>query len=476
LPAKRSSLIIPGVPRVCTPDQDSTVLPLVALVGRPNVGKSTLFNVLTRTRDALVADQPGLTRDRQYGVCRLGDRPFMVVDTGGIGSEEGSLGERAEVQSWAAVEEADVLLFIVDARAGITPDDSEILRRLRRQSKPVILAVNKIEHVQPLAASHGRGVLGLIEALYARIPAAVEGALDPALEAPGDRLKLAIVGRPNVGKSTLVNRIAGEERVLASEVAGTTRDSIAVDLERDGKKYRLIDTAGIRRKARVEEAVEKFSVLKALQAIEQSETVVFMLDASEGVTEQDATVLGHVLQAQRSLVVAVNKWDGLSVYQKEQCKADLERRLAFVSYAQIVTISAKHGTGLRELFRAVHKAHESATRIISTSEINRALEAAFEAAQPPMVGGHAAKLRYAHMAGHNPPTIVVHGNRLRTLPDSYKRYLENFFRKRFKLVGTPVALLFREGENPFKDKPRDAPSDRQKAKRKRLIKFVKRKS
>lgn len=469
------------------------MLPLVALVGRPNVGKSTLFNVLTRSRNALVADQPGLTRDRQYGVCRLGDRPFMVVDTGGIGSEEGSLGERAEVQSWAAVEEADVLLFIVDGRVGITPDDSEILRRLRRQSKPVILAVNKtdgldetsalsefsrfgIDAMLPLAASHGRGVLPLIDALYARIPAAAEGDVDPALEDPSERRKLAIVGRPNVGKSTLVNRICGEERVLASEVAGTTRDSIAVDLEREGRKYRLIDTAGIRRKARVEEAIEKFSVLKALQAIEQSEVVVFMLDASEGVTEQDATVLGHVLQAQRALVIAVNKWDGLTQYQKDQCKADLERRLTFVSYAQIVTISAKHGTGLRELFRAVHRANESATRVISTPEINRALEAAFEAFQPPLVRGHSAKLRYAHMAGHNPPTIVVHGTRLKTLPDSYKRYLENFFRKRFKLVGTPVALLFREGENPFKDKPKPALNDRQKAKRKRLMQFVKRKS
>ncbi len=469
------------------------MLPLVALVGRPNVGKSTLFNVLTRSRDALVADQPGLTRDRQYGVCRLGDRPFMVVDTGGIGSEEGSLGERAEVQSWAAVDEANVLLFIVDARAGITPDDSEILRRLRRQSKPVILAVNKtdgldessalaefsrfgIDTLLPLAASHGRGVLALIDSLYARLPAAEEGDADPALEDPTQRLKLAIVGRPNVGKSTLVNRICGEERVLASEVAGTTRDSIAVDLEREGRKYRLVDTAGIRRKARVEEAIEKFSVLKALQAIEHSEVVVFMLDASEGVTEQDASVLGHVLQAQRALVIAVNKWDGLSQYQKDQCKADLERRLAFVSYAQIVTISAKHGTGLRELFRAVHRANEAATRTIATPEINRALEAAFEAFQPPMVRGHTAKLRYAHMAGHNPPTIVVHGTRLKTLPDSYKRYLENFFRKRFKLVGTPVALLFREGENPYKDKPKAELSDRQKAKRKRLMQFVKRKS
>ncbi|MCG6118373.1 MAG: ribosome biogenesis GTPase Der [Aquimonas sp.] len=469
------------------------MLPLVALVGRPNVGKSTLFNVLTRSRDALVADQPGLTRDRQYGVCRLGERPFMVVDTGGIGSEEGSLGERAEVQSWAAVEEAEVLLFIVDGRAGITPDDSEILSRLRRQSKPIVLAVNKtdgldeqvalaefarlgIETRLPVAASHGRGMQQLMEAVYAQLPAVSSEEADPALEDPAERLRLAIVGRPNVGKSTLVNRICGEERVLASEVAGTTRDSIPVDLEREGRKYRLVDTAGIRRKARVEEVVEKFSVIKALQAIEQSEVVVFMVDASEGVTDQDATVLGHVLQAQRALVIAVNKWDGLSQYQKEQCKADLERRLAFVSYAQIVTISARHGTGLRELFRAVHRAHESAHRHISTPDINRALEMAFEAFQPPMLRGHVAKLRYAHMAGHNPPTIVIHGSRLKTLPDSYKRYLENFFRKRFKLVGTPVALLFRDGDNPYKDKPKAELTDRQKSKRKRLMQFAKRKS
>ncbi len=468
------------------------VLPLVALVGRPNVGKSTLFNALTRTRDALVADQPGLTRDRQYGVCRLAERrPFMVVDTGGLGSGEGGLAGLAETQSWSAVEESVAILFVVDARAGISPDDQEILAKLRKQSKPVVLLVNKVDGVDEpsalaefarlgiadvfgLVASSGRGIPLLLNRLLGLLaePVENEAAMDPAIEGH-DRLRLAIVGRPNVGKSTLVNRLLGEDRVLASDVPGTTRDSIAVNLDRDGKRYRLIDTAGIRRRARVDEAVEKFSVLKLLQSIEQSQVVVFLLDASEGVTDQDATVLGHVLNAQRALIIAVNKWDGLSSYQREQCKADLERKLQFVDYAPIITISAKHGTGMRELFRAVHRAYDSAHKILGTSEINRALEVAFESFQPPLVNGHVAKLRYAHSGGQSPPTIVIHGSRLRTLPDSYKRYLENFFRKRFKLVGTPIRLEFREGENPYKDKPRDAPSERQVRRHKRMLRHVK---
>jgi GTP-binding protein len=288
-------------------------------------------------------------------------------------------------------------------------------------------------------------------------------------------VRIAFVGRPNVGKSTLVNRILGEERMIASDVPGTTRDSIAVDLERDGRKYRLIDTAGLRRKSKVDEAVEKFSIVKTLQAIEHCQVAVIMLDASEGVTDQDASVLGAVLDAGRALVVAVNKWDGLSDYQRQQVEALLARKLAFVPWAEAVRISARHGSGLRELFKAIHRAHASATRQFSTAEVTRALEIAYEASPPPVVRGHVAKLRFAHPGGENPPTFVVHGSRLRTLSDSYRRYLENFFRKRFKLVGTPVRFVFREGDNPYKDK-KNVLSERQVAKKKRLIRHVKRRS
>ncbi len=287
-------------------------------------------------------------------------------------------------------------------------------------------------------------------------------------------LTLGIVGLPNVGKSTLVNRLLGEERMIASDVPGTTRDSIAVDMEREGRKYRLVDTAGIRRKSRVEEAVEKFSIIKTLQAIEQCQVAVVMLDASEGVTDQDASVLGAVLDAGRALVIAVNKWDGLDSYQRDQTQALLERKLAFVPWAESVRISALHGSGLRELFRAIHRAHDSATIVLGTAEVNRTLEIAVEANPPPVSRGSTPKLRFAHPSGTNPPTFVVHGNRLRTLPDSYRRYLENFFRKRFKLVGTPVRFVFKEGENPFKGR-RNVLTDRQVERRKRLLRHARRK-
>ncbi|MDH5829742.1 ribosome biogenesis GTPase Der [Luteimonas sp. M1R5S18] len=464
------------------------MLPSVALVGRPNVGKSTLFNALTRTRDALVHDQPGVTRDRHYGVCRLeGERPFVVVDTGGIaGSEEGLAGATA-AQARAAAEEADLVLFVVDGREGASAIDDEILRWLRKAARPVLLVVNKTDGLDARAAlaefsrygfadsfavssSHRQGIDELLETILERLPE--EGAGE-VLDNDPDRIRIAFVGRPNVGKSTLVNRILGEERMIASDVPGTTRDSIAVDLERDGRRYRLIDTAGLRRKSKVDEVVEKFSIIKTLQAIEQCQVAVIMLDASEGVTEQDASVLGAVLDAGRALVVAVNKWDGLSTYQREQTEALLSRKLAFVQWAEAVRISAKHGSGLRELFRAIHRAHGSATRQFSTAEVTRALEIAYEASPPPVVRGHVAKLRFAHPGGENPPTFVVHGTRLRTLSATYTRYLENFFRKRFKLVGTPVKFVFREGDNPYKDK-KNVLSERQVAKKKRLIRHVKR--
>ena len=464
------------------------MLPSVALVGRPNVGKSTLFNALTRSRDALVHDEPGVTRDRNYGVCRLDEaRPFVVVDTGGIAGEEQGLAGATARQSRAAAEEADLVLFVVDGREGASALDDEILAWLRKAARPVLLVVNKTDGIDARAAlaefarygfadsfavssAHRQGIDALLAAVLERLP---EDGDAEVLDDDPERVRVAFVGRPNVGKSTLVNRILGEERMIASDVPGTTRDSIAVDLERDGRRYRLIDTAGLRRKSRVDEAVEKFSIVKTLQAIEQCQVAVILLDASEGVTEQDASVLGAVLDAGRALVVAVNKWDGLSDYQRQQVEALLSRKLAFVPWAEAVRISAKHGSGLRELFKAIHRAHASATRTFSTAEVTRALEIAYEASPPPVVRGHVAKLRFAHPGGENPPTFVVHGSRLRTLSDSYRRYLENFFRKRFKLVGTPVRFVFKEGENPYKDR-RNVLTERQVAKKKRLIRHVKR--
>jgi GTP-binding protein len=463
------------------------MLPLVALVGRPNVGKSTLFNALTRTRDALVHDEPGVTRDRQYGLCRREDaRHFAVCDTGGLTDEQDGLPAATAKQARAAAEEADLVLFIVDGREGLTTDDDTILRWLRKTGRPFYLVVNKtdgldadacvnefarlgIEKVIPIAAAHQRGIPELVEAVLPRLPVDVDAGI---LADEPERMRVAFIGRPNVGKSTLVNRLLGEERMIASDVPGTTRDSIAVDLERDGRKYRLIDTAGLRRRAKVEEAVEKFSVFKTLQAIEGCQVAVVMLDAGEGVTEQDATVLGHVLEAGRALVIAVNKWDGQSNYQREQTRALLDRKLSFCTWAEQVTISAKHGTGMRELFNAIRRAHASATRQFTTAEVTRALEMAYASFPPPVQRGHLPKMKFAHPGGENPPLFIVHGNRLKTLPDSYKRYLENFFRKRFKLVGTPVRFIFKEGENPYEGK-KNVLTERQIEKKRRLIRHVK---
>ncbi|MES2859104.1 MAG: ribosome biogenesis GTPase Der [Pseudomonadota bacterium] len=464
------------------------MLPLVALVGRPNVGKSTLFNALTRSRDALVHDQPGVTRDRNYGVCRLLEgRPFVLVDTGGIAGEDEGLAGATARQSRAAAEEADVILFIVDGREGASTIDDDILRWLRKLSKPTLLVVNKSDGIDlqtalsefsryglgdalAVSSAHRTGIDELLERVLEGLPA--EGTTETLDEDP-TRVRIAFVGRPNVGKSTLVNRILGEERMIASEVPGTTRDSIAVDLERDGRKYRLIDTAGLRRRARVEEAVEKFSVVKTLQAIEQCQVAVLMLDASEGVTDQDATVLGAVLDAGRALVIAINKWDGRTDYERQQAEALVARKLSFVAWAENVRISALHGSGLRELFKAIHRAHGSATKVFSTADVTRAVEAAYAANPPPVVRGHVAKLRFAHPGAESPPTFIVHGTRLKTLSATYQRYLENFFRKRFKLVGTPIRFLFREGDNPYKDK-KNVLTERQVAKKQRLIRRVKR--
>ncbi|WP_454831061.1 ribosome biogenesis GTPase Der [Pseudoxanthomonas wuyuanensis] len=469
------------------------MLPLVALVGRPNVGKSTLFNALTRSRDALVHDQPGVTRDRNYGVCRLDpEAPFAVVDTGGIAGEGvhletlGLAGATAR-QARSAAEESDLVLFVVDGREGASALDDEILAWLRKTARPTVLVINKIDgmdettvrsdfarygfsDVLAVSAAHRQGIDELLEEILARLPE--EGDAEE-LDNDPSRMRIAFVGRPNVGKSTLVNRLLGEERMIASEVPGTTRDSIAVDLERDGRQYRLVDTAGLRRKGKVEEAVEKFSIVKTLQAIEQCQVAVLLLDATEGVTDQDASVLGAILDAGRALVVAVNKWDGLTTYQREQAESLLSRKLSFVEWAEAVRISAKHGSGLRELFRAIHRAHASATRELGTSEVNKALEIACETNPPPSIRGHVSKLRFVHPGGTNPPTFIVHGTRLKVLPESYKRYLENFFRKRFKLVGTPVRFIFKEGVNPYEGK-KNVLTERQVAKKRRLIRHVKR--
>lgn len=462
------------------------MLPVVALVGRPNVGKSTLFNALTRSRDALVADLPGVTRDRHYGVCRLGERPFVLVDTGGLSGENIDTDVLTARQVRLAIKEANVCVLMVDARDGLLPQDRAILDELRRAGKPTLLAVNKTDGMDapillaefsalgvatplPIAASHARGIDELLALLHPLLPPNEESGID--LDDQRNGTRVAIVGRPNVGKSTLVNRLLGEERVVVSEVAGTTRDSIHVPLERDGKRYTLIDTAGVRRRGRVDDALEKFSVIKTLQSIAASQVAIVLLDAGEGVTDQDLALIGQVLDAGRALVVAANKWDNLEQYDRERCRVGLDRKLGFIAWAKPVFISARHGSGLRELMRSVDRAHAAATRPMSSPELTRALEQAVAGHQPPLVRGHAPKLRYAHPGGHNPPAIVIHGSRTKHIADSYRRYLENFFRKRFKLEGTPVRIEFRDGENPFAGR-RNVLTEKQQYKRRRLIRHV----
>ncbi len=463
------------------------MLPVVALVGRPNVGKSTLFNVMTRTRDALVHDMPGVTRDRHYGICRLAAEPFVVVDTGGFVEHAEGIESQTARQAEFAIEEADVVLLTVDARDGLLPTDRSILDRLRRSGKPLLLIVNKVdgldEHtalaefaalgiasVLPTSAAHGRGVTPVLAALETLLPK-VE--TDPLAAAPDDGIRVAIVGRPNAGKSTLVNRLLGEERVIASDVPGTTRDSIRIKLERDGKKYTLIDTAGVRRRARIEDVVEKFSVIKSLQSVDAAHVTVLMLDAREGVSDQDTSLIGHVLESGRALVIAVNKWDGMDKYQREQCIASLSRKLEFAPWARQVFISALHGSAIGELMKAVNRAYASANHKFTSSELTRAVEAAYQAYQPPLVRGHTPKLKFAHPGGSNPPTIVIHGARTKHIADSYQRYLENFFRKRYRLEGTPIRIEFRDSDNPFAGK-RNELTEGQQRRRTRMIRNAKR--
>ena len=436
--------------------------PVVALVGRPNVGKSTLFNRLTRSRAALVADFPGLTRDRHYGAGRIGPRPYIVIDTGGFEpvAAEGITREMAR-QAEAAIAESDVVVFLVDARDGLTAQDQRIAERLRRSGRRPVLVVNKAEGLSgaalaefhelglgdplPISAAHGDGVAALMEQVLDGFPTAPSPE-----EVPADgRVRVAIVGRPNVGKSTLVNALLGEERLIAFDAPGTTRDAIEVEFSYGGRDYLLVDTAGLRRRGKVFETVEKFSVVKTLQAIERCHVAVLLLDGAAEIAEQDAHIAGYILEQGRALVLAVNKWDRLDEYQRSLVKRDLERKLHFVDWARMHFISAQHGSGLGALLRSVDSAHRAAFARLPTPKLTRALRAAVERQQPPRVGNWRPKMRYAHQGGHNPPVIVVHGNSLGHIQPAYRRYLEGWFRREFELLGTPLRIEFRTSTNPY---------------------------
>lgn len=441
------------------------MLPVIALVGRPNVGKSTLFNRLTRTRDAIVADFPGLTRDRQYGQGRVGPRPYLLIDTGGFEpvKSEGIVKAMAS-QAELAIEEADVVLFLTDARAGLTPHDMRIAQHLRRANRKVILLVNKAEGLSEVAkaefyelglgepylisGAHGQGVQAVISLALEDFPEDEDDELARDPDAP-HKIKVTVAGRPNAGKSTLINALLGEERVIAFDAAGTTRDAIKVDFEYDGREYELVDTAGLRRKGKVFEAVEKFSVVKTLQAIEDANVVILVLDASAGIAESDAHIAGYILESGRALVVAVNKWDLLDSYQRDRVLEELEAKLHFLRWARMIRISALKRNGLNHLMKAVDDAHAAAYAKLPTPKLTRALLEAVERQQPPRARGGRPKPRFAHQGGSNPPIIVVHGNALEDIGESYKRYLEAFFRDRFNLAGTPLRIEFRTKDNPY---------------------------
>ena len=463
-------------------------LPVIALVGRPNVGKSTLFNYLTRTRDALVADYPGLTRDRKYGRVKRGDKPYLLVDTGGITDDVDGIDSVAKRQVQLALEEADIVLFLVDAREGMNSADEAISNTLRKLDKPVILVTNKIDGINAdiasadfyslgignpvsIAATHGRGVNELLQRVSAVLP---EEVAETEAELLDQGVAIAIVGRPNVGKSTLVNRLLGEERVVVFDQPGTTRDSVYIPFERNGKKYTLIDTAGMRRRAKVTLVVEKFSIIKALQSVEKANVVIYLIDASEGITDQDAHLLGMVLDAGRALIIGFNKWDGLDFDQRELIKRQTDVKLPFLSFAEKHPISALHGSGVGTLFDVVHKLYDAAMVDMSTSVLTQVLKDAVAGHQPPMVNGRRIKLKYAHQGGRNPPIVVVHGNQTDLLPAAYERYLVNYFRNKLRLEGTPIRVVFKSPKNPFKQ-IKNKLSDRQLHKKKRLMEHHKKK-
>ncbi|MBT4519854.1 MAG: ribosome biogenesis GTPase Der [Halieaceae bacterium] len=461
------------------------MLPVIALVGRPNVGKSTLFNQITRSRDALVANFPGLTRDRKYGESRVGSRPFIAIDTGGFSGDEEGIDSQMAEQSLLAIEEADAVLFMVDAREGLNATDEALAQHLRQRGKPFHLVVNKIDGLNEdvatsdfytlgvgslyaIAASHGRGVRSMIEGVLAQFP-------EPQSKTDsqrGNSLRVAVVGRPNVGKSTLVNRLLGEDRVVVYDQPGTTRDSIYIDYERGGQCYTLIDTAGVRRRKNVKQSVEKFSIVKTLKAIDDAHVIILMMDAQEGVVDQDMHLLGHCIEAGRGLVLAVNKWDGLETDNRDWIKGELSRRLQFAAYADVHFISALHGTGVGHLYKSVDAAYKSATTKLNTNGLTRILEGAVFDHPPPMINNRRIKMRYAHAGGRNPPLIVIHGNQTGKVPVSYQRYLEKVFRRELDLVGTPIRIEFRTTDNPFADK-RNKLTQRQVQRKRRMMAHVK---
>lgn len=438
-------------------------LPIVVIAGRPNVGKSTLFNALTRTRDALVADQPGVTRDRIYGRAMIVETEVVLVDTGGLDPDPDTLVRGVGRQTQIALEEADVIAFVVDGRGAATSEDFEIAARIRQLGKPVVLVVNKTDGIDvdsaisefsalglsepvAVAAAHRRGLDSLAGAVAAELPRPPEA---PEVRATQDTIRLALIGRPNVGKSTLLNRLTGDERAVTANVPGTTRDPIAAEIDRDGRRYRLVDTAGIRRKRHRHEAVESLSTLKAMQAMEQADVVCLLLDAGEGITDQDARLAGHAVDAGRGLVIVLNKWDGLDERQRRQCLEDAGDKLKFVSWAPVVILSALYGSGVGELFDAIETVYDAACRSLSSGRLSRVLNKATEAHAPPVVHRFAAKLRYAHPGGNFPTRIVIHGNRTEHVPPAYRRYLVNRFRNEFDLPGVPIQLLFRDSDNPY---------------------------
>jgi GTPase len=462
--------------------------PTIAIIGRPNVGKSTLFNRITRSRSALVADVPGLTRDPKVGIGRLGDAGYIVVDTGGIdGSAEDELSDQVAHQALTVARECDTIILVVDGRAGISAADETIAEDLRRHGTPTFIAVNKTEGldsdiakaefsriavgpIHAVSASHGEGVIDLIETITAGWSAA--SSYDIAVD--DDRIRIAVVGRPNVGKSTLVNRILGHDRMITCDLPGTTRDSIDTDFERRGRNYTIIDTAGLRKKSRARGIAEKFSAVQTLQALDRAHVALLVIDACDSITEQDLTLLGLVLESGRALLILVNKWDGLESDTRLRIKDELDRRLRFATFAEVRFISALHGTGVGELFTGIDAAWHSATSAHKTNNLTNLLEAALSAHPPPLVRGRRIKMRFAHLGGRNPPTIVIHGNQVDAVPKTYQRYLENYFREKLDLVGTPIQIEFKQGDNPYAGR-RNTLNKRQIDKRRRLMRHVKKK-
>ncbi len=460
---------------------------VIAIVGRPNVGKSTLFNYLTGSRDALVADVPGITRDRQYGIGSYKGRSFILIDTGGLEEDnrDSKIAEAIGRQSVLAAKEADAVIWMVDGREGLTVADENLARTLRASCKSLYLAVNKcegldtdmaladfhilgLEHLQAISAQRGSGIGALMDTIFAALPAPGT----PMLEGADSGLRITVIGRPNVGKSTLVNRMLGEERMITYDQPGTTRDSIAIPFERDGTPYTLIDTAGVRRRARISDHVEKISVIKTLQAIDETEITILVVDAHDCISEQDASLLGLAVDSGKALIIAVNKWDGLDPAERTQIKAQLDRKLGFIDYACLHFISALHGSGVGNLFNSIDQIGKCIAVDPATSQLNRILQDCVERHMPPLVHGRRIKLRYVHVGGHNPLRLIIHGNQTGQVPDAYRRYLANSFRKALKLIGTPVFIEFRQGDNPFKGR-KNTLTKRQEQKRKRVMRHNK---